>query len=69
MGGAGDPGALRPCSAGLNFLKLKATMRNVRFWDSEGKAAALGDEPAVRAGSGAARLQGRGQPDWRPSQD
>ena len=38
-----DAGALpvvpEASAQGLNFLKLKATMRNVRFWDSEGKRA------------------------------
>ena len=30
---------LKTSAQGLKFCKLKATMRNVRFWDSEGKRA------------------------------
>ena len=38
---------LKTSAQGLNFLKLKATMRNVRFWDAEGKRA---EAPATLRG-------------------
>ena len=72
----GVQSCLKTSAQGVKFLKLKATLANVRFWNCEGKRAeapntqnprcgaappALGDE-SVRAAAGAAgRQAGRGR--------